>query len=105
MPRGGKRPNAGRRRNKPEAEDGKLTKGFASRVLARIRELDLKDDNGHVIKNAEDYALQILRAGDAEARAFFRNLLDRQYGKPAQAVVSEGKLTIEVVELADRSPA
>lgn len=78
MPKGGRRQGAGRPRRKTEG--GGIGKGFATRVLGRIKELKLSN-----IGSAEDYALQILKQRDGEAHSFFRYMLDRQYGKPAQA--------------------
>lgn len=71
----------GRPRNTTEA--GGIGTGFATRVLGRLKELGLKN-----IASAEDYALDILRLRDAEARSFFRYMLDRQYGKPVQATIT-----------------
>lgn len=66
-------------------------KGFAGRVFARLKELklkavNLKDASGKalVIQSAEDYALDILAAQDAEATTFFKNCIDRIEGKPVQ---------------------
>lgn len=81
----------GRPRNTIEAAAPKLGKGFASRVFGRFKELnlkaiDLKDKNGQpkIITSAEDYALDILAAQDAEAKIFFKYMIDRIEGKPVQ---------------------
>lgn len=81
MGKGGARPGAGRPRNK--TEQGGIGTGFATGVLGRIKELKLQN-----IESAEDYALDILKSRDSEARAFFRYMLDRQYGKPVQATIT-----------------
>lgn len=86
MPRGGARiPGPGKKIGRPHntSEAGGIGTGFATRVLGRIKELKLKD-----IESAEDYALDILRKRDMEARSFFRYMLDRQYGKPVQATIT-----------------
>lgn len=81
MPRGGKRAGAGRRKN--TTDDGAVGKGFATRVLSRIKELNLKS-----INSAEDYALDILkRQSLAGEDSFFRYMVDRQFGKPVQATI------------------
>ena len=79
MPRGGKRPNAGRR--KPKADEEALASpGFATTVLSRIGEGRPKE-----IRNAEDYALDLLFQADMQTRSVnFNRLIDRKYGKPAQ---------------------
>lgn len=88
--RGGKRAGAGRPKNIPDAGlDTKFSKGFASRVFGRIKDLKLKASGqdgkpGAEIKTAEDYALDILGQRDAEGRAFFKLLLAYQLGKPVQ---------------------
>lgn len=84
--RGGKRTGAGRPKNEPDIEDLKIGKGFATRVLSRLKELKLQTGS-HEIRSAEDYALDILRTRDAEARAFFKLLLAYQLGKPVQPVI------------------
>lgn len=97
MPRGGNTKDkalangnkVGRPKNEAEANDIKIGKGFASRVLDRIGELKLlevKADGkpGGAIQNAEDYALDVLRSRDAAAREMFKLLLAYQLGKPVQ---------------------
>lgn len=68
-----------------------MGKGFAARVFGRIKELKLKaqflkddHDKAVVITSAEDYALDILAAQDAEATTFFKYCIDRIEGKPVQ---------------------
>ena len=68
-----------------------LGKGFANRVFGRLKELNLvaqnmRDAHGKaaIIKTAEDYALDILAAQDAEATTFFKYCIDRIEGKPVQ---------------------
>ena len=79
MPRGGKRPNAGRRKLKVDAETLE-SPGFATTVLARIGEGRPKE-----IRTAEDFALDLLFQADMQTRSVnFNRLLDRKYGKPAQ---------------------
>jgi hypothetical protein len=86
MPRGGKRPNAGRRKDRAKLPEEVLeTPGFATSVLGRIGELELKDEKGKLIKSAEDYQLQLLASSDIQTRSFnFNRLVDRKFGKPAQ---------------------
>jgi hypothetical protein len=86
--RGGKRANAGRKKNSPDIDDVKIGKGFATRVLARIKELKLKDATLGTIKSAEDYALSLLSPQDAEAKSFFKLLMAYQLGKPVQPVMT-----------------
>jgi hypothetical protein len=91
--RGGKRTGAGRKRNEPDTGDLRIGKGFASNVFSRIKELKLnatKADGkpGDEIKNAEDYALDILRPRDAASRDLFKLLLAYQLGKPVQPVIT-----------------
>ncbi len=86
--RGGKREGAGRKRNAADVDDIKVGKGFATRVLARVKELNLKTKRGKEIKSAEDYALDMLEAGDAEAKSFFKLLLAYQLGKPVQPTIT-----------------
>jgi hypothetical protein len=94
MARGGYREGAGRRKNTPEDKgDGKIGKGWATKVLNRIGELQLKaagEDGkpGKDIQSAEDYALDILRLRDAESRSFFKLLLAYKHGKPVQPVMT-----------------
>jgi hypothetical protein len=78
--RGGKREGAGRKKN--EAEDPTLGKGFASRVLDKIKSLKMAG-----IESADDYALDILKARDAESKSFFKLLLAYQLGKPVQPTI------------------
>lgn len=81
MPRGGKRPGAGRRKPKVDQETMEAP-GFATSVLGRIGEGKPKE-----IRNAEDYQLDLLYAADMQTRSInFNRLLDRKYGKPAQGV-------------------
>jgi hypothetical protein len=115
--RGGKREGAGRPPNEPEIGlDPKLSKGFASSVFARIKELKLKFrlDETHPdlqsdrpekvalaekeiekrkaaappIESAEDYALDMLQPCDAASKEFFKLLLAYQLGKPVQPVIT-----------------
>jgi hypothetical protein len=79
---------AGRKKNVPEANDVKFGKGFATRVFARIKELNLKAANGKEIKSAEDMALNLLVTQDAGAKAFFKDLLLWQLGKPVQPTIT-----------------
>ena|ERR1035438_9399155 len=83
--RGGKRENAGRKKNEPDADSIKVGKGFASRIFDRLPELKLPN-----IHNAEDFGLQILALGptDATARIFFKDLLLWRLGKPVQPVIT-----------------
>lgn len=82
-------PRIGRPKNQPEASDnGKMGKGFWTRVFARVSELGLKDKSGQPIRNAEDYALSILGQNDAEARSLFRLGLAYQFGKPVQPTIT-----------------
>jgi len=107
---------AGRPRNEPDELDIKLSKGWASGVLNRIGELGLRYrddddddpelesdnptlkaaaiarvkkriDSAPVIRNAEDYALDILRRRDAAARDLFKLCLAYRLGKPVQPVI------------------
>lgn len=85
---GGNREGAGRKKNNPDVGlDPKLSKGFATRVLSRIKELKLLGPDGKPLESAEDYALQILAPNDAKAHTFFDRLLDREFGKPVQPTI------------------
>jgi hypothetical protein len=91
--RGGRREGAGRKKNEPDVQDLAFGKGFATRVLARIKELklhEIKADGkpGTEIKSAEDYALDLLRGRDAASREFFKLLLAYQLGKPVQPTIT-----------------
>ena len=96
MPRGGDRSTQaaangkkmGRPKNEADTNDIGLGKGFASGVLARIKELKLKNGDQKEIQSAEDYALDMLSARDAEARSFFKLLLAYRLGKPVQPVMT-----------------
>lgn len=84
--RGGHRTGAGR----PKTKIAKGTKdtGFAERVLKRIGELKLAD-----IKNAEDYALQLLATADNRIRKeVFHDLLNRVYGRAPIGVEHTGEI-------------
>lgn len=87
MPRGGaQKPGPGKvigRPRKPRIPIAPKDVGFAARVLDRIGELKLLNAEGKAIKDAEDYALDILRPRGDVAIGFYRNLLDRHYGRPA----------------------
>ncbi len=79
-------PKIGRPKNEADVGDPLVGKGFATKVFARIHELNLKavSDAKIAIKTAEDYALDMLRPQDAESKAFFKLLLAYQLGKPVQ---------------------
>lgn len=114
--RGGSREDAGRTANEPDEKATEVQRGFATRVLLRIRELklqyrvdidepDLESEDvkkreaaekrkaaklaaAPAIKDAEDYALDILRPRDVAARELFKLMLAYQLGKPVQPVMS-----------------
>jgi|SRR5208282_5847058 len=106
----------GRPANTPELGlETELSKGFATGVFRRIKELELKFrvDETHpdlhsdrpekvalaereiekriaaapVIASAEDYALDMLKARDLASKEFFKLLLAYQLGKPVQPVI------------------
>lgn len=83
MPRGGRRPGAGRKRTRLEnsgAPAAVLDGEFASRVFERI-----KEGPPRRIRTAEDFQLDLLFSKDLQTRSYnFNRLLDRKYGKPFQ---------------------
>jgi hypothetical protein len=92
MPRGGKRPGAGRRKGQSAkislalALDADSGRQFAARVLKRIKE-GVPDE----IKSPEDYVLNLLFDRDVQTRAHtFHRLLDRRYGPPAKIIEVSG---------------
>lgn len=76
MPRGGKRPGAGRKKS-PELPE---SKDFAAKVLERIGQGKPK-----TITNAVDFQLDLLYCKDLQTVSHnFNKLLDRHLGKPVQ---------------------
>lgn len=76
---GGKREGAGRKKTKSALPGGAA---FADRVLARIKELKLKD-----MKTAEDLALRFLGSNDERiVKEVCMGLLFWKYGKPVQPI-------------------
>lgn len=90
MPRGGARAGAGR---KP-AVNVAANRAISTAVLDRLGELGIPG-----VKTEADYALHLMKTDKRMAGIIFTDCLNRKYGKPAQAVIAEGKLTIEVVEV------
>lgn len=79
-----------------------IQKSVALEVLSRIEELGIPK-----VKTEADYCLHLMKTEKARAPVLFVDMLNRAHGKPAQAVIAEGKLTIEVIEVpgADSSAA
>jgi hypothetical protein len=98
MPKGGKRNGAGR---KPKPRIPIVaTKSIASRVLAAKPANDWPGE--------EERWMELLNARDDRLRFdVLRYLTDRRDGKPAESVIAEGKLVIEVREIGsgDRAAA
>jgi hypothetical protein len=90
--RGGCRPNAGAKRKNAIGEA--VQRSVAVEVLNRLPELKLVG-----VRTEADYVLYRMREFPREAGVLFTDMLNRAHGKPAQSVIAEGKLTIEVVEL------
>lgn len=87
----------GQGRKKTQREDGSIGKGFATKVMAQMKTMGLAG-----VASPEDYALAILKRDDAEAHSFFRYLLDRRYGKPAQSVIQrDNREDVPDVEFGD----
>lgn len=97
MPRGGKRPGAGRKpgwssKKGPGAIpglDGDTGRQFAHRVLRRIKD---GPPDPEKIKSPEDYVLALLFDRDVQTKSHnFNRLLDRRYGIPAKIIEVGGR--------------
>lgn len=89
--RGGRRTGAGRKATKPAGLA--VQKSVALEVLSRLEELGIPR-----VKTEADYVLHLMKNGK-NPEALFTDMLNRAHGKPAQAVIAEGKLVLEVREL------
>lgn len=97
--RGGSRPGAGRKRTSTPAV---VQQSAAVEVLGRLSELGIPG-----VKTEADYILHCMKTMKGAAIPLFCDVRNRAHGKPAQAVIAEGKLVLEVVEIksADHSSA
>lgn len=93
--RGGKRAGSGR---KPSVAGAlAVSRSIATEVLSRLGELGVPG-----VKTQADFALHLMRTDKRATLPIFFDMLNRAHGKAAQAVIAEGKLVIEVVEMRGR---
>lgn len=88
------------RKPKPKIE-AVASKEISVLVLSKVDEVKLWSEYLHAEKK-----LDALTDLERKERQFaLDRLTNRKYGLPAQQVIAGGKIVLEVVELADRSPA
>jgi hypothetical protein len=87
--RGGFRENAGRRRKATNIDPA-----TSNEVLNRLGELGIPG-----VKTKADYVLHLMKTDKHYAGLLFLDMLNRSEGKPAQARMAQGTLTINVKEM------
>ena len=90
------------RKHKPKIKlDSNLTKDISDRVLSKVDEERIWLEFLH----AQNPLAKLTDQERRERMWALERLTNRRYGLPAQQVIAGGKITLEVIELADRSTA
>jgi hypothetical protein len=90
--RGGKRPGAGRKAIPVTVKEA--NKSTSVEILDRLSELGIPN-----VTTEADYALHLMKSDTKLATMIFMDCRNRKWGRAPQAIIAEGKLTIEVKEL------